>query len=443
MEQEKNVVRKKISLDKKFVLPINLVNIRYANKILVISPETANWIVLENEEQLSFLNLLKENCLGVALQRYSGSYKNAQIVVTQLIAKKFENRNVHFKHESGTMQFYLTNGCNMRCPHCYMFAGVKKKNELTTQEVFSVLEKFHDFGGKVIVFSGGEIALRKDLLQIIEHSHKLEIKNEILTNGTLWSEELIRKMAPMLSRVQISIDGFSEETNSKVRGKGNFSIALQTVDLFLKNHVYTEISVTPYLDEKLDVDYPNYIEFAKKLYRKYPNKNFLVKFTFDILEGRNITVTRKQKAKYQGIVTAIYNGIYGDFMDKPFINFHKSGGLEDNCDYGNLAISADGNVVLCPIVQQMESVGNVRTDDFKVILALAKEARELADVNNLVPCKECELKYICGGDCRIKFFNGFKENDLALMKNARRTCTQENKNYFYEMMIRLNDQMFQ
>lgn len=71
----------------------------------------------------------------------------------------------------------------------------------------------------------------------------------------------------MLSRVQISIDGYSEETNSKVRGKGNFSRALQTVESFLKYHVYTEISVTPYLDKNLEVDYPKYVEFAKNLYQ--------------------------------------------------------------------------------------------------------------------------------------------------------------------------------
>lgn len=141
-------------------------------------------------------------------------------------------------------------------------------------------------------------------------------------------------------------------------------------------------------------------------------------------------------------MTAIYDGIYGDFMDKPFVDFHKNGGLEDNCDYGNLAISADGNVVLCPIVQQMKPVGNVRSDDFVSILSLAKKARELADVNNLEPCKKCELKYICGGDCRVKYFDGFNESNLELMKNARRECNQENKNHFYEMMIRLNEKMF-
>ena len=59
----------------------------------------------------------------------------------------------------------------------------------------------------------------------------------------------------------------------------------------------------------LEVDYPKYVEFAKNLYQNYGDVNFLVKFTFDILEGRNIVVTNELKKKYQAIVTEIYDGI--------------------------------------------------------------------------------------------------------------------------------------
>lgn len=318
----------------------------------------------------------------------------------------------------------------------------KEKNELTTEEVCSLLSKFRESGGQVVVFSGGEIALRSDLQKIIKYSYKLGIKNEILTNGTLWTESMIDELSPMLARVQISIDGYSEETNSLIRGKDNFGIALNTADSFLKHNVYTEISVTPYLDENLAVNYHRYVEFAQRLYEKYNASNFMVKFTFDILEGRDIVVTKEQKEQYQTIISKIYNELYGDFMDRPFMSFHINGGLEDNCDYGNLAISSDGNVVLCPIIQQVKPIGNIRTDDMVSLFEIAKKARELSDVNNLIPCKKCELKYICGGDCRVKHFKGFMESNLQMMKNSERVCSTDIKNFFYDMMIRLNEQMF-
>lgn len=223
MESNNKVnVRKTIPPTQRFVFPSALAVVFYKKKILMISKDTANWIVLQNEEQLEFFNLLKSYQLNEALAKFKGEYKDAKYVVTQIIARKFENTKVHSKHVSGTMQLYLTNACNMRCPHCYMFAGFKKKNELTTEEICSLLKSFRESGGKVVVFSGGEIALRQDLLKIIDYSYRIGIKNEILTNGTLWTESMIEEISPMLTRVQISIDGYSEKTNSKIRGKGHF-----------------------------------------------------------------------------------------------------------------------------------------------------------------------------------------------------------------------------
>lgn len=441
MEKE-ITIKKKITEDTKFALPIKIKKVLYKGKLLVISPETANWIMLENEEQWQFFQLLTSFDLGNALRQFHGTYSNAQYTVTQIVAKHFENHTSKLKNNGGSMQMYLTNECNMRCPHCYMFAGLKKDRELSTEEIFEIIRTFKKYDGKTIVFSGGEIALRKDLVEILQYSYDLGISNEVLTNGTLWNADLVQKVAPLIARVQISVDGYDEATNSRIRGKGNFSRALKTVDLFYNTHVDTEISVTPYLDNDLAEDYQCYIDFARMLNQKYRRANFLVKFTFDILNGRDICVTEKQKKTYQNIITKIYNELYGDFIDKPFLEFHKHGGIENNCDYGNVAISADGNVCLCPIIPEMKPVGNIRINNLDELFTIAQKTRLLSDINNLSPCKNCELKYICGGECRIKHFSGFKENDLSKIASSKRTCTQEHKNSFYDMMIKLNEDMY-
>lgn len=435
-------VRKRISEDTKFTLPVKIKKVIYKEKIFVISPETASWIILENEEQWQFFQLLTSLDLGNALKQFCGAYENAQYTVTQIVAKHFDNQLVKPKNNGGSMQMYLTNECNMRCPHCYMFAGLKKDRELSTREIFDIISSFKKHGGNNIVFSGGEIALRTDLYEILKYSCDLGISNEILTNGTLWNADLVKKVAPLITRVQISIDGYDEATNSLIRGKGNFSKALNAVNLFYESNVDTEISVTPYLDKKLAENYQCYIDFARMLNQKYHKANFLVKFTFDVLNGRDICVSEKQKKDYQSIVTKIYNELYGDFVDKPFLEFHKHGGIENNCDYGNVAISADGNVCLCPIIPEMKPVGNIRVNCFDELLDIAQKARSLSNINNLSPCKDCELKYICGGECRIKHFSGFKENDLQEIATSKRVCSQDHKNMFYDMMLKLNDEMY-
>ena len=435
-------VRKRISEDTKFTLPVKIKKVIYKEKIFVISPETASWIILENEEQWQFFQLLTSLDLGNALKQFCGAYENAQYTVTQIVAKHFDNQLVKPKNNGGSMQMYLTNECNMRCPHCYMFAGLKKDRELSTREIFDIISSFKKHVGNNIVFSGGEIALRTDLYEILKYSCDLGISNEILTNGTLWNADLVKKVAPLITRVQISIDGYDEVTNSLIRGKGNFSKALNAVNLFYESNVDTEISVTPYLDKKLAENYQCYIDFARMLNQKYHKANFLVKFTFDVLNGRDICVSEKQKKDYQSIVTKIYNELYGDFVDKPFLEFHKHGGIENNCDYGNVAISADGNVCLCPIIPEMKPVGNIRVNSFDELLDIAQKARSLSNINNLSPCKDCELKYICGGECRIKHFSGFKENDLQEIATSKRVCSQDHKNMFYDMMLKLNDEMY-
>ena len=435
-------VRKRISEDTKLTLPVKIKKVIYKEKIFVISPETASWIILENEEQWQFFQLLTSLDLGNALKQFCGAYENAQYTVTQIVAKHFDNQLVKPKNNGGSMQMYLTNECNMRCPHCYMFAGLKKDRELSTREIFDIISSFKKHGGNNIVFSGGEIALRTDLYEILKYSCDLGISNEILTNGTLWNADLVKKVAPLITRVQISIDGYDEATNSLIRGKGNFSKALNAVNLFYESNVDTEISVTPYLDKKLAENYQCYIDFARMLNQKYHKANFLVKFTFDVLNGRDICVSEKQKKDYQSIVTKIYNELYGDFVDKPFLEFHKHGGIENNCDYGNVAISADGNVCLCPIIPEMKPVGNIRVNSFDELLDIAQKARSLSNINNLSPCKDCELKYICGGECRIKHFSGFKENDLQEIATSKRVCSQDHKNMFYDMMLKLNDEMY-
>ena len=113
----------------------------------MISPETANWIILENEEQWQFFQLLTSFDLGTALKQFCGAYENAQYTVMQIVAKHFDNLAVRPKNNGGSMQMYLTNECNMRCPHCYMFAGLKKDRELSTKEIFDIISSFRKRGG--------------------------------------------------------------------------------------------------------------------------------------------------------------------------------------------------------------------------------------------------------------------------------------------------------
>jgi sulfatase maturation enzyme AslB (radical SAM superfamily) len=77
--------------------------------------------------QFDYFELLRNYTLQDSLNRFKGDYNNAQHVVIQLEARRFEDTRTIIKTDDGIMQLYLTNSCNLRCPHCYMVAGEKKK----------------------------------------------------------------------------------------------------------------------------------------------------------------------------------------------------------------------------------------------------------------------------------------------------------------------------
>lgn len=438
-------VTKKVSPEKRYQMPNNIRIVRHKNHILVIAPDTAKWLVLENEEQLDFFHLLEENKLSDALNLFQGEYKNAQQVVLQLEARRFEDTETIVKVDEAVMQLYITNSCNLRCPHCYMFAGEKAKDELTLEEIEYILSNYKKYGGQTVVFTGGEVCMRPDFYDIVKYAHEVGLDSEILTNGLLWTDEMIERFAPLVSRVQISIDGYSEEENSKVRGPNNLRRALETIDKFLKRGVLTDIGITPLFSPDLKDNYQKYVQFAQMTQQKYAKKKLHIRFTSEMLDGRAVKLTREEKLEYKEIMNKIINESFVDYADIPFINFHKMNGIEENCNYGNLTIACNGDVYFCPQVSRLQSVINLRTTCFEEIASLAARAKELSNVNNLQPCKECELKHICGGDCRINFFEVFKTCDVNAIKAASptRQCNQQVKEEYYDVMIRTNEKLYQ
>ena len=58
----------------------------------------------------------------------------------------------------------VTQRCNLKCVHCYAHAKDRSfKNELSTEEGKALLDDLEQFGVPVILFSGGEPLMRKDL----------------------------------------------------------------------------------------------------------------------------------------------------------------------------------------------------------------------------------------------------------------------------------------
>lgn len=126
----------------------------------------------------------------------------------------------------------ITRRCNLKCVHCYAHADDRAfEGELSTREGKSLIDDLARFGAPVLLLSGGEPLVRKDLPELAAYAVEKGMRAVISTNGTLISSnmaEILKKIG--LSYVGISVDGM-EEVNDRFRGvKGAFKAALQGIE---------------------------------------------------------------------------------------------------------------------------------------------------------------------------------------------------------------------
>lgn len=415
---------------------------------LVIATELANWLLLQNEKQLEIFELLLSGkSIAEVLRNIPADMQGDLLhVLVELEAKKFECQEVNYPQEQG-MYIYLTNRCNQRCRHCYMYAGEQQEQELTTKEVLKVVRGFAESGGKVITFTGGEATLRPDFKEIVTFAKKNELIVGVLSNGIAWPQEWMAWVKNTIDEVQISIDGYDAETYRYVRGKDTFNAALDTVDRLINVGIRVTVAITPLMETLISKE-NEYIKFAKQLIDRYEGKKFFVKFNTELMDGRTINPTKTENDKYRKSINQIKNACALCSEEKGFALDHKRNTIFNNCGYGGLSIASNGDIYFCNLIDKCACQGNIRNMKFDEIIAISQKARKFSDVSNLLPCKNCDLKYLCGGGCRVKNFKTLSKTIISKEEKGdffvrEPICTEKYKEQIYRLMIRANNLFYQ
>jgi len=158
------------------------------------------------------------------------------------------------KMEALTIPFYvhfdLTYRCNLKCIHCYIpekdrypssdhkrELASQNRTEFTTNEVFDILDQLAECGALNICFSGGEIFVRHDILDIIDYARKKRFAVSLLTNGTIGlDDDVFRCISDFsISSVNISVYSANPEIHDSVtRTPGSFDKSIRTIELLSK-----------------------------------------------------------------------------------------------------------------------------------------------------------------------------------------------------------------
>ena len=104
----------------------------------------------------------------------------------------------------------LIRRCNLTCKHCYSIsADVDFPGELSTGEVYAVMDDLRSFGVPVLILSGGEPLLRPDIFDISRRAKEMGFYVGLSTNGTLITRrniEVIAAIGELIASRTIGID---------------------------------------------------------------------------------------------------------------------------------------------------------------------------------------------------------------------------------------------
>lgn len=189
------------------------------------------------------------------------------------------------KGDPFSIMFELTYKCNFRCPHCYLPGSHKEKRELSTEQIFSVLEQLKGMGVYNIGFSGGEPLVRRDIFDILDYAYRCGFKFGLLTNGYSINEKIADRLKKVnVIKVDITFNSLRPEVFDKLSGVGgSFGKVKNSIEILKKKNIRVAIKsicISLNKDELVKIG-----RYARAL-------NILYRIDGEVLPCRNGCVTR-------------------------------------------------------------------------------------------------------------------------------------------------------
>lgn len=176
------------------------------------------------------------------------SYKIRKWGNLSMINQNKINPPTHFNISTPlSISIDITNMCNLKCLHCYNSSGNKRENELSEDELKSVVRQIADMKTSYVCLCGGETLCCPHVFDLIKMLKGNTGSINMVSNGFLITEETVIKLIDSgLDMLQISIDGLTDIEHDTFRGRrGSFEKAINAVELCVKHGLTTSVSCCP------------------------------------------------------------------------------------------------------------------------------------------------------------------------------------------------------
>jgi len=342
--------------------------------------------------------------------------------------RSFHNeRMVHadFNLAPFTIAWEVTRACAFACVHCRADAQhTRDPRELDTEEARRLIDRLVDFGSPILIFTGGDPMMRRDLFDLISYATQKGLRCSLTPTATALPtiERLQKAHEAGIRRIALSLDAPDAETHDAFRQvPGSWQ---RTMDILRNAHaaglsVQVNTTVSKHNYERLDEMIPFIQEvgavqwsvfflvptgraLAEKMIAAEDHErifNWLYDLSkiapFDIKSTaapmyRRVAIERKRAEQTNGApVTFQGAGFqYADGLNRP------TRGVNDG--NGFLFISHIGEIQpsgFLPI-----TAGNVRTDDVVDVYRNSQLFIDLRSPEKLKGrCGICSYRDVCGG----------------------------------------------
>ncbi len=133
----------------------------------------------------------------------------------------------------------VTQLCNNKCIHCYNNLPGEdlkaKEEELSFAEYRRILDEIVDAGCLWLLFTGGEIFIRKDFIDIYTYARQRGLLITLFTNGTLISSEIADRLAqlPPFS-IEVTLYGRTKATYESItRVAGSYERCINGIRMLM------------------------------------------------------------------------------------------------------------------------------------------------------------------------------------------------------------------
>jgi len=161
----------------------------------------------------------------------------------------------------------ITRRCNFNCVHCRSSSEMEMEGhpDFSTGEAYRIIDDIAGYAKPVMVLSGGEPLLRKDVFDIAKYGTDRDLRMCIATNGSLVTEEVCQDIKTSgIKMVSLSLDGATEEVHDDFRKqKGAFTGVINAAALFKRHGI--KFLINSSFTKRNQKEIPRVYKLAKKL----------------------------------------------------------------------------------------------------------------------------------------------------------------------------------